>query len=318
MPVAPRLFALLACGALGACGEPAATSSEVVVADATLGGAPPVVISATAGAVMWTSSPSAGMTHVGGASVATLPAQGQDLATASGPVAPAGDYVVFAASGRISRVTLGGAPERIVAVTPDALGGNEKVPPVSAWTSGGVLSWGVDSEEMTATLTRVDSCDHARVTSGDIFVAATTNGERRLLRVDQQTGAVAGVTSSTTWADMFPGGGMAGATYAGRIVGADDHGALWLVEEMPSKRGVLVDAPVQGETAVLLEHVMGASGFFASQDALYWQEGDELLTAPRTGGAASIVASLPGAAGAFADGYVYFVNGSAIERLRVE
>ena len=34
--------------------------------------------------------------------------------------------------------------------------------------------------------------------------------------------------------------------------------------------------------------------------------------------AASIAASLPGPAGAFADGYVYFTHGVAIERLRVE
>jgi hypothetical protein len=209
-------------------------------------------------------------------------------------------------------------PERIVATTPEALGGNAAVPPVSAWTSGAVVSWGVDSEEMMATLNRVDSCDHARVTSHDIYVAAIGNGERRLVRIDQTTAAVMGVTSSSTWADMFPGGGTAGATYAGRIVDADDHGALWLVEETPTKRGLLIDAPAQGQAAVLLQHLQGATGLFASPDALYWQEGQELLTAPRAGGAASIVASLPGAAGAFADGYIYFVNGNAIERMHVE
>jgi hypothetical protein len=315
---APRRFALLACGVLGACGGSDGARSEVVVADATLGGAPPVVIGASASAVMYTSSPAAGMTVIGGASLATLPAQGQELATASGPVAPAGDYVVFAGGGRISRVTLGGMPERIVAVNPEALGGNAAVPPVSAWTSAAVVSWGVDSAEMTATLNRVDSCDHARVTAHNIYVAAIGSGERRLVRIDQTTAAVMGVTSSTTWAPMFPGGGMAGSTYAGRIVDATDDGALWLVEEMPSKRALLIDAPAQGQAAVLLEHVANASGFFASGDALYWQEGSELLTAPRTGGAASIIASLPGAAGAVADGYVYYVSGSAIERLSVD
>jgi hypothetical protein len=43
-----------------------------------------------------------------------------------------------------------------------------------------------------------------------------------------------------------------------------------------------------------------------------------LLTAPRTGGAASIVASDLGPVGAVADGYAYFTQGVAIERLRVE
>ncbi|HUS28509.1 MAG TPA: hypothetical protein VMZ53_08370, partial [Kofleriaceae bacterium] len=106
--------------------------------------------------------------------------------------------------------------------------------------------------------------------------------------------------------------------YEGRIVDADDSGALWLVEEMPSGRAIVVAEPVQGEASLVLPHVSRATGFFASAGSLYWQEGDELLTAPRAGGAASIVASLPGAAGAVADGYVYFVNGSAIERLPVE
>jgi hypothetical protein len=69
---------------------------------------------------------------------------------------------------------------------------------------------------------------------------------------------------------------------------------------------------------VLLEHIRGASGFFATADSLYWQEADALLTAPRTGGAASIVASDLGPVGAVADGYAYFTQGVAIERLRVE
>jgi hypothetical protein len=117
---------------------------------------------------------------------------------------------------------------------------------------------------------------------------------------------------------MFPGGASDGATYRGRIVHADDDGALWLVEEIPSGRGIVVSEPVQGDATVLLEHLAGASGFFATPDALYWQEDDALLSAPRAGGAAEIISSLPGPAGALADGYIYFVDGTAIKRLPLE
>jgi len=305
--------------ALGACGGGGSGPTfEVVVPDATLNGAVPVVIGATADTVFWSASTGAGTTFVAGASVASLPAQGTQLATASGPVAPAGAHVLFVADQTISRVGIDGVAQRITTGAPDALAGSSDTVPVVVWTSGAVVSWGVDDMQTTATLTKIDRCDHARVTMQQIYVAADGPSGRRLLRIDQRTGDVTSITASSTWSTMFPGGGMAGATYRGRIVGADDSGALWLVEEMPSGRGIVVSEPLQGAPSVLLEHVSGATGFFASANGLYWQEGDELLTAPRTGGAASIIGSLPGRADAFADGYIYVTDGSAIERLRVE
>jgi hypothetical protein len=310
------LGALLA-AALSACGG-SETKPELVVGDATIDGAPPVVIGATASTVGWTASAGAGTTHIAAASLASLPAQGQQLATASGLVAPAGDHVLYVANQTISRVSLDEAALRLTTADPEALAASSDPVPVMAWTLGPVVSWGVDDLQTTATLAKIDRCDHARVTSQYIYVAADGATGRRLLRIDQRTGDVTPITSSTTWAPMFPGGAVDGATYVGRIVDANDDGALWLVEEMPSRRGILVHEPVQGDATVILEHVSGATGFFGSADALYWQEGDALLTAPRAGGPASIIASLPGAAGALAGGYVYFAHGAAIERLRVE
>ncbi|HSD88809.1 MAG TPA: hypothetical protein VLB44_14880 [Kofleriaceae bacterium] len=315
--MADRLLLSALAAVLGACGG-SNNKPEIVVRDATIDGAAPVIIGATAETVSWSASPGAGTTSIAAASLASLPAQGNRLATASGPVAPAGDQVLFAADHLISRVGIDGAVLRLTTADPEALAGSSDAVPVMAWTLGPVVSWGIDDVQMTATFTKIDRCDHARVTGQRIYVAADGASGRRLLRIDQSTGVVTPITSSSIWAPMFPGGGMAGATYRGRIVDANDDGALWLIEEMPSRRGIVVLEPVQGEASVLLEHVTGATGFFASQEALYWQEGDALLTAPRTGGAASIIASLPGPAGALADGYVYFTDGAAIERLRVE
>lgn len=303
-----RVFAL-AVSVAAACGD-SDPSPQVVVENA---GSSPVVIGATADAVLWTNG-----STVSGASVTSLPSTEQELATAVGPIAAAGNYAVYAADGKIWRASLASAPERVFGTAADALGGNSDSPPVVALTSGGTVSWGVDSLQMSATLNRIDRCDHVRVAAGSIYVAADATTDRRLIRIDQQSGAVTSLTGSNAWATMFPGGSTDGATYRGRIVNADASGALWLVEEMPSGRGIVVAEPVQGEASVVHEHLAHATGFFASADALYWQEADELLTMPRTGGAASIITSLPGAAGAFADGYVYYVNGSAIERLAVE
>ena len=307
MRIARRLFAL-AVSVAAACGD-SDPSPQVVVENA---GASPVVIGATADGVLWTNGSS-----VSGAPVASLPATGHQLATASGPIAAAGNYAVYAAEGKIWRVSLASAPERLFGTMADALGGSADAPPIVALTSAAVVSWGIDSLQMSATLNRIDRCDHVRIAAGSIYVAADGT-DRRLFRIDPQTGVASSLTGSTGWAAMFPGGGTAGATYRGRIVNADDTGALWLVEEMPTARGIVVAEPLQGEASVVLEHLSHATGFFASADALYWQEGDELLTAPRAGGPASIVTSLPGPAGALAGGYVYYVNGSAIERLRVD
>ena len=310
-------FAIVA-AALGACGDDGATRTpEVVIADASLGGSMPTVLGATATTVFWSSS-SGATTLVGGASLASLPAQGSQLAAASGPVAHAGDYVAFVTDGTISRVDAAGTVQRLTAGAPDALGAGSASPPVIAWTVGPVLSWGPDDAQSTATFTKIDSCDHAFVASQQIYVACDGASGRRLLRVDQRSGDVTPVIASSTLAPMFPGGAMAGSTYRGRIVDGDNEGVLWLVEEMPSQRAILVLQPLQGEPTLLLEHVARASGFFATADSLYWQEGDALLTAPRSGGPAAIVATDLGTVGAVADGYAYFTHGVAIERLRVE
>lgn len=314
--VAARALVVGAAAVLGACGGDD-TTAEVVLRDATLGGSPPAVFGATADVVMWSASTGA-TTLVAGSSLASLPATGTQLATSTGPVAHDGDHVLFVADDTISRAGVDGTVRRILTAAPDVLAGGGSPAAAFAWTAGPVVSWGIDDTQLTATLTKIDRCDHARVTGQHVYVACDGTSGRRLLRIDQRTAAITPVTASSTWAAMFPGGGRTGATYRGRIADADDDGALWLVEEMPSGRGIVVLEPVQGEPSVLLEHLSGATAFFRTDDALYWQEGDALLTAPRAGGAASIAASLPGPAGAFADGYVYFTHGVAIERLRVE
>ena len=310
-------FAILA-AALSACGDDtSAPTPEVVVSDASLGGTTPKVLGATATDVFWSAS-SGSNTLIGGASLASLPVQGGQLATASGPVVHAGNYVLFEDAGTLSRVGGAATIQRLTTAAPEWLSGSSAEPPVAAWTVGPVLSWGADDAQMTASFTKIDSCDHAYVSTRQLYVACDGASGRRLLRVDQRSGEVAPMTASSTWAAMFPGSGMAGSTYRGRVVGGDDESALWLVEEMPSKRGILVSQPVQGEPAVLLEHLVAASGFFVTADALYWQENDALLSAPRAGGVASIVATDLGTVGAIADGYAYFTHGVAIERLRVE
>jgi hypothetical protein len=303
---------------LGACSDDATSTPEVVIENASLGGTVPQILGATSTSLFWTASPTAASTLVGGAALASLPAQGSELASGSGRVAHAGEFAAFVADGAISRVDTAGTVQRVTRATPEALAANAAEMPVVAWTVGATVSWGVDDAQQTATFTKVDSCDHVRVSAHQIYVAADGASGRRLLRIDPRTAMITPMTSSSTWGPMFPGGVTAGATYRGRIVDADDDRALWLVEEMPGGRGIVVSEPVQGEASVLLEHISNATGFFASPTALFWQEGDELLSAPRAGGAASIVATLPGPAGAVADGYVYFVDGSSIARLRVE
>lgn len=290
-------------------------SPEVVVKDASLGGSAPQVIGATPSSVFWTAA--AMPTLVGGAPIASLPATGTQLASAAGPIAMAGDVVVYADSGRVLTVDVMGMRGGVSSATPDSVGGVAATS-VFTWSVANTLSWTIRDTQASATLTRVDRCDHVRVTSDQIYVAADNSTGRRLLRVDQHTSAVTQVSLALKWAASFPGGGMAGATYTGQIIDADDAGVTWLVEELPSHRAIVVTEPMLGDSTVVLDHVMNASGFFASPTDLYWQEGAELLTAPRTGGPASIITSLPGPAGAFADGYIYYVNGMAIERLRVE
>jgi hypothetical protein len=316
MAVRALLAALVATAAAG-CGSDSEPTAEVVVADATLGGAQLRVLGATSTTLFWASSQGS-TTLVGSASLSTLPAQGVQIATSTGPVAQAGGHVVVVADGLITRVDPDGTARRIVTGMPGAVAGNAAEPPTLAWAMGADLSWGVDDAQQTVALTKVDACNHLRVTSRRILVAADSATGRRVLSVDQRTGTATAITSSEPWAPMFPGGAQPGSTYVGRIVDGDDDSVLWLVEEMPSRRGIVISLATDGEPAVLLPYLSGASGFFATTDALYWQEDDALLMAARTGGAASIVATVPGAAGAVVDGYVYFANGAAIERQRIE
>lgn len=290
-------------------------SAEVVVTDASLGGAAPHVIGATSSSVFWTAGSMPSL--VGGASIAKLPATGSQLASAAGPVAMAGDVVVYADSGRVLSIDAAGTRGAVSSAKPEAVGG-KAASAVFAWSVADALSWTIHDTQVNATLAKIDHCDHLRVTDQQIYAAADASSGRRILRIDQTSAAVTTVSVAGKWAASFPGGGMTGATYTGRIVDADDTSVLWLVEEMPSKRAILVTEPMVGDSVVVLDHVMNASGFFASPTDLYWQEGNELLTAPRAGGSASIVTSLPGEAGALADGYIYYVHGVAIERLRVE
>ncbi len=314
------LAALAATGAaagVGACGSDSDPTSETVVANASLAGAAPRVLAVTPTTVFW-SAAQGSTTLVGAASLTSLPAPGGQIATSAGPVAPAGEHVVVIEDGLISRVDPDGTARRIVSGMPDAVAGSSAEPPVLAWSTAATLAWGIDDVQMSIDLTKVDACDHLYVTPRRILVAADGATGRRVLSVDQRTGDATPITSSDAWASMFPDGPRPSSTYAGRIVGGDDDEVLWLVEETPSRRAILISHSATREPTVLLQYITGATAFFTTDDALYWQEDDALLTAPRAGGAASIAANLPGAAGAISGGFIYFTNGSAIERMRVE
>jgi len=306
--------------AVGACGSSDATP-EVVVADAAMGAGTPTVLGATADLVYWTVASGTGPRLVAGSALAALPADGQQLGSASGPIAQVGDHVLLATDGAIVRVGVALPAAKVASANAEALGESLDSVPVVVWTEGAVVSWGDGTS--SATLSKIVSCDHVRVTATSIYVDADGTSGRRLLRIDRGTGVVSPLAASATFAPSFPGGATDGATYRGRLVGADDVGALWLVEEIPAgasatARALLVLAPEQGAPSVLLEHVGAVTGFFVDADALYWQEGDALLTAPRAGGAASIVGHVPGTAGAIADGFVYFTADNAIERLALD
>lgn len=309
MRIALALVGLAACGSSGD-----EASFEVVVEDARLGGASPVLVGATSSTIFWRAGYA-----IGGAAVDTVPSTGSQLAiAASAAIGQAGDFVAFVTDGRVSRVGADGMVARVAPGAPTVVGGNDLTPPVVAFVENMQLSWGPDDVQDTATLSRLTTCEQVLVTREQIYITGTANGGTRLLRVDQETGTVTTIATSIYRADLFPGGGQAGATYTGRIVDVSDDAALWLVEEQPSKRAIVVREPVRGDASVVLEYMQNATGFFASDTTLYWQEGETLLSAPRAGGSASIETELPGTLGAYADGYLYIANGNAIERLKVE
>lgn len=306
---------------LAACGTD--VSPELVVGDAAKGGGVPTVLGADPGAVYWSVGAGTAPKRIAGSALVDLPGEAQDLGTASGPIAQVADHVLFVMGGTILRADVVTPASKVATVTAEAIGESLDTAPIFVWTEGAVVSWGNGNVMNTATLTKVVRCDHIRVTATSIYIAAEGTSERRLLRIDRRTKTVFALSASSTHAASFPGGGASGATYRGRLVGADAIGALWLVEETAAgatspARAILVSVPEDGEASVLLEHVTGATGFFAVGDALYWQERDALLTAPRAGGTASILGTVPGTAGAIDSDFVYFVDDSAIKRLPLD
>ena len=297
---------------LGGCGTDP-SSSEVVVTDAP--GA--TLLGASSNAVYW--SAAAGK-RVLGSSLETLPAEVEELSTATGPAVHADDHVLLVADGRVMRARVGAPPERLASATVEALGETSETPPRLIWTVADKLSWGLTDAERTITIPRTTRVDHVRAGFRRIYAAVDGPQGRRLIYVNLTDGLFHGLTAATTYADSFPGGPLDGATYSGRVVGADDNSAFWLVEETAAGasapgRAVLVSVLDTGVGTVLLEHIKRPSAFFVADDGFYWQEGDALLHAPREGGAASIAVHLDGTAGAIADGFVYYVSGSSIERL---
>lgn len=293
---------------LAGCGTDSPGETVVVAAgQATL-------LGASAAGVYWTTPGTPG-TRVLGSSLEALPGDAQELAMATGPVVYADGHVVLAQTGVILRARLGAPLARVVSTNAEALGEIPGEPPRLVWTLADKLSWGTSEAERTVTLVRTTRVDHVRATARRIYAAVDGTSERRLVYLDLADGLVNNLTASSTFASAFPSA-PDGATYQGRIVGADDDGAYWLVEQSPSRRAVLVALPARGEPTVVLPTIQQASGFFVTAEAFYWQEGDTLLTAPRAGGSASIAAELDGTAGAIADGFVYYATpGGAIERL---
>ena len=286
---------------------------ETVVTDP---GASPALLGASADAVYWTTGSTAAR-RIAGASLDELPSAAMELVSTAGLAIHASDHVLATSGDNIVRASMA-TPATRVATTQgaDALAESDGPVPRLVWTIGDQLSWGDGDVQGRATLNRTTRADHIRASANRYWVAADGSAGRRLLFVDRMTTASGVAASAARFADSFPGGAADGATYTGRIVDATDTSALWLVEELPSRRGVLVEVTPNAEAAVLLSHVQNAGAFFATDDALYWQEGTRLLTAPRAGGSASIAAELDGTAGAVADGFVYYVTPTgAIDRL---
>lgn len=310
--------ALFAAILLAGCGtdDP---SPELVVGDASMGGGTPSLLGASASSVYWSVS-STGGKRIGGGALAALPADGQELVMATGAVTHAGDHVIAVAGATILRVGVDSPAARVMSGTADVLAETPEAMPRLVWTVADKLYWGANEAEGSVVMPRTVRADHVRASKRWCYAAVESSGERRLLRVDRSTGAVGVGAGSARYADAFPGGAKTGATYRGRVVGADDRGGFWLVEETAAGettpgRAILVGVAEDGVATVLLEHIQNPAAFFVTDDAFYWQEGEALLTAPREGGAASIAAHLPGTAGALADGFLYYVTGSSIERL---
>lgn len=301
--------------ALSACGTDAGPVGEIVV-ESTTGAV--TLLGGDAHTLYWSVKPSTGPTVVEGVSLDQLPAMPTSLGAAAGPMVQVRDHVLLETSSAVLRTGLTTTSSKLEVTNTDALGEASDETPV--WTARATVSWGQPGPAVhVVSLPHVDQSRRVLVTTGSIFVEAEATTERRLFRVDRATDVATALAGSREFADRFPGGGAANATYVGRLVAADDRGASWLVEErvaggMAATRAILVAVPLTGEPTVALPAIGAVTVFFADEASFYWQEGDALLTAKRSGGAASIVGPLPTTAGAIASGFVYYVDGGAIVR----
>lgn len=280
------------------------------------------VVGADGDAVYWSVTQPNTTKLVFGSSVEELPRTGTQLGVSSGPVVQVGDHVVFATAKTVVRASIATAESSIAASTAGAVG--ESPDGAFVWFVDGQIQWGAKAME-GSTMTRLSRANAIVASAARTYVAGTigTSTDWRLLRLDRGGDRAVIVAGSMELAEKFPGGSVAMSSYRGRLVGADDAGALWLVSETAEDesiptRAILVSVPVEGEPSVLLDRIGAVTAFFATPERFYWQEGDAVLSAPTSGGAASLEAHIAGQAGAVADGFVYYVNGAAIERLAVD
>lgn len=320
MRIRPILAAALL---LGACGTDTPGTPEVVVSDATTGRGAPSVVGASSESVYWAIAQPNTTKLVLGSALATLPADTtKDLGVSTGPLVTIGDHVVLATTKTVLRTGVGTPEAGITSTQVEAV--TEGPDGMLVWFSAGQLQWGASEAEGSAML-RISRATAMRASAKRIYIAGLSNSstDARLVRFDRSTKVATTAAGSMEFAELFPGGAHASSQYRGQLVDADDSGARWLVTEThddaasPS-RAILLSIPEQGEPSVLLDKIGAVTAFFATPDGFYWQEGDAILRAEKTGGAATLEAHITGQAGAVAAGFVYFVNGSAIERLGVD
>lgn len=290
---------------------------------AAANGRMPAVVGASRDAVYWSVAQPNTTKLVFGAPVARLPAGASDLGVSAGPLAHVGDHLVLGTSKAVVRTGMTTPSEEgISSSLIDAVG--ETPDAKLVWFADGMLQWGASAAEGSAML-RVARGTSIVASAKQIYVAglARSSTDARLVRFDRGTMDSVSLAGSMELADRFPGGPLANAQYRGQLVDADDAGARWLVTETPEEastpaRAILTSISASGEATVLLDRIGAVSGFFSTPDGFYWQEGDAILSAPRKGGGARLEARIEGTAGAVADGFVYYVNGAAIERLALD